>query len=82
MSLFLSFTLYSLIHHRFRESAGALTWDQAQSDCQSDYGSDLAYLHDNDEADWLAEQVETMYGASTYVWLGLKRDTTTDTGRL
>ncbi|XP_072020013.1 LOW QUALITY PROTEIN: uncharacterized protein [Amphiura filiformis] len=60
--------------YNFKSSDGMQTWDQAQYECQTDYGSHLVYIHNNEEANWVSSRARAEFGTSAWVWLGIRRD--------
>lgn len=59
--------------YQFLASQTPASWDEAQYTCQLDMGSHVAYLHSDEEVEWVAEWARLTWGAGT-LWTGMRRD--------
>ena len=57
----------------FDPDARAMSWNDAQQQCQDTFGTDLVSIHSNDEQDYVMMKASELYSAST-LWVGMHAD--------
>ncbi|XP_072021157.1 lymphocyte antigen 75-like [Amphiura filiformis] len=59
--------------YHFDPDARAMSWENAQQECQDNFGTDLVSVHSHAEQEYVMSMASSLYSAST-LWLGMQAD--------
>ena len=57
--------------YHFDPEVRAVSWDDAQQQCQDNFGADLVSVHTNAEHEYIMTKASDLYQASS-LWLGMQ----------